>query len=63
MVRALEEAGVGRPSTYAPTLKLLVDRRYVAKEVRSCLGGRFLGACGRVGLDVCPFSTLCCVRE
>jgi DNA topoisomerase-1 len=35
LVKALEEAGVGRPSTYAPTLKLLQARRYVKKEGRA----------------------------
>jgi len=35
LVKALEEAGVGRPSTYAPTLKLLQARRYVRKEGRA----------------------------
>ena len=31
LVKALEAAGVGRPSTYAPTLRLLLTRGYVAK--------------------------------
>jgi hypothetical protein len=48
MVRALEEAGVGRPSTYAPTLRLLLDRAYCAKEVgaRARAGGRTRGLSG-----------------
>ena len=32
LVRALEEEGIGRPSTYAPTIALLLGRRYVTKE-------------------------------
>ena len=32
LVRALEEEGIGRPSTYAPTIALLLGRRYVIKE-------------------------------
>ena len=32
LVRAMEENGVGRPSTYAPTITTLVGRGYVAKE-------------------------------
>lgn len=32
LVKALEENGVGRPSTYAPTISTLVNRTYVAKE-------------------------------
>lgn len=35
LVRALEENGVGRPSTYAQILSTLVNRRYVEKEKRS----------------------------
>ena len=32
LVKALEEQGIGRPSTYAPTITTIVARRYVAKE-------------------------------
>lgn len=32
LVRALEELGIGRPSTYAPTITLILARRYVIKE-------------------------------
>jgi len=32
LVRALEELGIGRPSTYAPTITTLLGRRYVVKE-------------------------------
>ncbi len=32
LVRALEEKGIGRPSTYAPTISTIVDRGYVARE-------------------------------
>ena len=32
LVRALEELGIGRPSTYAPTITLILSRRYVIKE-------------------------------
>ncbi len=32
LVKALEELGIGRPSTYAPTITTLLGRRYVAKE-------------------------------
>ncbi len=34
LVKALEEKGIGRPSTYAPTISTIVDRKYVAKEGR-----------------------------
>lgn len=32
LVRAMEEQGIGRPSTYAPTITTILARRYVAKE-------------------------------
>ena len=37
LVRALEERGIGRPSTYAPTVATLMDRDYVRKD-----RGRFI---------------------
>lgn len=35
LVKALEELGIGRPSTYAPTITTLIARRYVAKEQKN----------------------------
>ncbi|MBP1736709.1 MAG: topoisomerase [Oscillospiraceae bacterium] len=32
LIRALEEKGIGRPSTYAPTISTIMDREYVVKE-------------------------------
>lgn len=32
LVKALEELGIGRPSTYAPTITTILARRYIAKE-------------------------------
>ena len=32
LVRALEELGIGRPSTYAPTITTILARRYILKE-------------------------------
>jgi len=34
IVKALEEKGIGRPSTYAPTIATVQDRGYVRKEER-----------------------------
>ena len=34
LIRALEEKGIGRPSTYAPTISTIIDREYVVKEGR-----------------------------
>ncbi len=36
LIRAMEEKGIGRPSTYAPTVSTILDREYVLKE------GKFL---------------------
>ncbi|MBR4579491.1 MAG: type I DNA topoisomerase [Oscillospiraceae bacterium] len=32
LIRAMEEKGIGRPSTYAPTISTITGREYVAKE-------------------------------
>ncbi|WP_394527011.1 type I DNA topoisomerase [Lacrimispora sp. JR3] len=32
LVKGMEEQGIGRPSTYAPTITTIIARRYVAKE-------------------------------
>ena len=32
LIRAMEEQGIGRPSTYAPTVSTILDREYVIKE-------------------------------
>ena len=32
LIRALEEKGIGRPSTYAPTISTILNRYYVVKE-------------------------------
>ena len=32
LIKALEENGIGRPSTYAPTITTITDRRYVEHE-------------------------------
>lgn len=35
LVKALEEENIGRPSTYAPIINTITDRRYVKKEKKS----------------------------
>ena len=32
LIKAMEESGVGRPSTYAPTISTIIDREYVVKD-------------------------------
>ena len=34
LIRAMEETGVGRPSTYAPTVSTILDREYVIREAK-----------------------------
>ncbi len=35
LVKTLEELGIGRPSTYSPTISTIISRRYIAKENRN----------------------------
>ena len=35
LVKTLEELGIGRPSTYAPTISVIINRHYVAKEQKN----------------------------
>lgn len=35
LVKTLEELGIGRPSTYAPTIATIISRRYVTKEKKN----------------------------
>ncbi len=35
LIRTLEEKGIGRPSTYAPTITTLLSRRYIIKEQKN----------------------------
>jgi len=37
IVRALEELGIGRPSTYAPTIETLIERYYVQRDKRQLI--------------------------
>ncbi|MCF0141889.1 MAG: type I DNA topoisomerase, partial [Parasporobacterium sp.] len=37
LVKAMEEQGIGRPSTYAPTIATLLARRYIKKEKKTIL--------------------------
>lgn len=35
LVKTLEELGIGRPSTYAPTISTILGRRYIIKEAKN----------------------------
>ena len=35
LVHTLEELGIGRPSTYAPTISTIINRRYVTREQKN----------------------------
>ncbi len=50
LIRAMEEQGIGRPSTYAPIIATIMDRDYVRKE-----RGRFVPT--KLGLVVTDFLT------
>lgn len=43
LIKALEENGIGRPSTYAPTISTILDRHYVERESGNQLKPTSLG--------------------
>ncbi len=54
LVRSLEEQGIGRPSTYAPTITTLLGRRYITKEGRNIFVTEMGDAVNRIMLDAFP---------
>ena len=45
LVKTMEELGIGRPSTYAPTITTIISRRYVAKEQKNLYVTELGGSC------------------
>ncbi|MCR4616634.1 MAG: type I DNA topoisomerase [Lachnospiraceae bacterium] len=54
LVRALEEKGIGRPSTYAPTITTIIARRYVAKEGKNLFATELGNAVNDIMVDAFP---------
>lgn len=48
LVKAMEELGIGRPSTYAPTISTILARHYITKEKRNL----FITELGEVVNDI-----------
>ena len=48
LVKTLEELGIGRPSTYAPTITTIIQRRYIVKEKKNI----FITELGEVVNDI-----------
>lgn len=56
LVKTLEEKGIGRPSTYAPTISTIISRRYVAKEGKNLFVTELGHAVNGIMIDA--FSTI-----
>ena len=54
LVKTLEELGIGRPSTYAPTITTLLSRRYITKEGRNIFVTEMGNAVNRIMKDAFP---------
>ena len=54
LVHAMEECGIGRPSTYAPTIALLLGRHYIAKEGRNLFVTELGEAVNKIMVDHFP---------
>lgn len=54
LVKAMEEQGIGRPSTYAPTISTLLGRHYVTKEGKSLFVTELGSVVNRVMVESFP---------
>jgi len=54
LVKALEEQGIGRPSTYAPTITTIIARRYVVKEDKNLFVTELGEAVNKIMVEAFP---------
>lgn len=54
LVKTLEELGIGRPSTYAPTITTILARRYVTKEAKNLFMTEMGSAVNNIMKDAFP---------
>lgn len=54
LVKTLEELGIGRPSTYAPTISTIIARRYIAKENKNLYVSELGEAVNKMMKDAFP---------
>ena len=54
LVKALEELGIGRPSTYAPTITTILARRYIVKENKNLYVTELGEAVNRIMMTAFP---------
>ena len=54
LVRSLEELGIGRPSTYSPTITTIIARRYVIKENKNLYVSELGEVVNRIMKDAFP---------
>ncbi len=54
LVKTLEEQGIGRPSTYAPTITTIIARRYVVKEDKNLFVTEMGEAVNKIMTDAFP---------
>ncbi|MDO5403282.1 MAG: type I DNA topoisomerase, partial [Eubacteriales bacterium] len=54
LVKTLEELGIGRPSTYAPTISTIIARRYIVKENKNLYVSELGEAVNKMMTDAFP---------
>ena len=54
LVHAMEECGIGRPSTYAPTIALLLSRHYIGKDGKNLFITELGEAVNKIMVDYFP---------